>query len=122
MKNRKMLASSLLAGALLSVGYVASKPTAVHALTDMSVKDTQNPLKITLIPTTQPYFLSSVLVDIQRNSSNDNPSLYYDLVNEDTGAIVASYSFNSFGDQTRSQDHVWLLYSEDGRYHIDVSS
>ena len=122
MKNRKMLASSLLAGALLSVGYVASKPTAVHALTDMSVKDTQNPLKITLIPTTQPYFLSSVLVDIQRNSSNDNPSLYYDLVNEDTGAIVASYSFNSFGDQTRSQDHVWLLYAEDGRYHIDVYS
>ncbi len=49
MKNRKMLASSLLAGALLSVGYIASKPTEVHALTDMSVKDTQNPLKITLI-------------------------------------------------------------------------
>ncbi len=120
MKNRKMLASSLLAGALLSVGYVASKPTEVHALTDMSVKDTQNPLKITLIPTTHPVYLSSVLVDIQRNSSNDNPSLYYDLVNEDTGAIVASYSFNSFGDQTRSQDYVWLLYAEDGRYHIDV--
>lgn len=122
MKNRKMLASSLLAGALLSVGYVASKPTEVHALTDMSVKDTQNPLKITLIPTTHPVYLSSVLVDIQRNSSNDNPSLYYDLVNEDTGAIVASYSFNSFGDQTRSQDYVWLLYAEDGRYHIDVYS
>ncbi len=123
MKNRKMLASSLLAGALLSVGYVASKPTAVHALTDMSVKDTQNPLKITLIATTgNPFYSGSVLVDIQRNSSNDNPSLYYDLVNEDTGAIVSSYNFNSFGDQTRSQDHVWLLYAEDGRYHIDVYS
>ena len=122
MKNRKMLASSLLAGALLSVGYVASKPTAVHALTDMSVKDTQNPLKITLIPTTGNLaFLTSVLVDIQRNSSNDNPYLYYDLVNEDTGAIVASHSFNSFGDQTRSQDYVWL-HAEDGRYHIDVYS
>ena len=123
MKNRKMLASSLLAGALLSVGYVASKPTEVHALTDMSVKDTQNPLKINLIATTgNPFYSGSVLVDIQRNSSNDNPSLYYDLVNEDTGAIVASYSFNSFGNQTRSQDHVWLLYAEDGRYHIDVYS
>ena len=123
MKNRKILASSLLAGALLSVGYVASKPTAVHALTDMSVKDTQNPLKINLIATTgNPFYSGSVLVDIQRNSSNDNPSLYYDLVNEDTGAIVSSYNFNSFGDQTRSQDHVWLLYAEDGRYHIDVYS
>ena len=109
-----MLASSLLAGALLSVGYVASKSTTVHALTDMSVKDTQNPLKINLIATTgNPFYSGSVLVDIQRNSSNDNPSLYYDLVNEDTGAIVASYSFNSFGNQTRSQDHVWLLYAED---------
>ena len=38
MKNRKMLASSLLAGALLSVGYVASKPTEVHALTDIECK------------------------------------------------------------------------------------
>ena len=123
MRNRKMLASSLLAGALLSIGYVASKPTTVHALTDMSVKDTQNPLKITLIPTTgNPFYSGSVLVDIQRNSSTDNPSLYYDLVNEDTGAIVASYNFNSFGDQTRSQSHVWLLYAEDGRYHIDVYS
>ena len=123
MKNRKILASSLLAGALLSVGYVASKPTEVHALTDMSVKDTQNPLKITLIPTTgNPAYSGSVLVDIQRNSSTDNPSLYYDLVNEDTGAIVASYNFNSFGDQTRSQSHVWLLYAKDGNYHIDVYS
>jgi len=123
MKNRKMLASSLLAGALLSVGYVASKPTEVHALTDMSVKDTQNPLKITLIATTgNPVYSGSVLVDIKRNSSTDNPSLYYDLVNEDTGAIVSSYNFNSFGDQTRSQSHVWLLYAEDGRYHIDVYS
>ena len=124
MKNRKMLVSSLLAGALLSVGYVASKPTTVHALTDMSVKDTQNPLKINLIATTgNPFYSASVLVDIQRNSStNDKTSLYYDLVNEDTGAIVSSYNFNSFGDQTRSQDHVWLLYAEDGRYHIDVYS
>ena len=123
MKNKKMLASSLLAGALLSVGYVTSKPTEVHALTDMSVKDTQNPLKITLIATTgNPVYSGSVLVDIKRNSSTDNPSLYYDLVNEDTGAIVSSYNFNSFGDQTRSQSHVWLLYAEDGRYHIDVYS
>ena len=123
MKNRKMLASSLLAGALLSVGYVASKPTEVHALTDMSVKDTQNPLKITLIETDGSYTVSTLLVDLQRSSTtNDNTYLDFDLVNEDTGAIVASYYFNSFGDQTRSKSHVWLLYAEDGRYHIDVYS
>ena len=123
MKNKKILVSSLLAGSLLSVGLMTSKPMEVHALTDMSVKDTQNPLKITLIPTTgNPFYSGSVLVDIQRNSSTDNPSLYYDLVNEDTGAIVASYNFNSFGDQTRSKSYVWLLYAEDGRYHIDVYS
>ena len=124
MKNKKILVSSLLAGSLLSVGLMTSKPMEVHALTDMSVKDTQNPLKITLIPTTgNPFYSASVLVDIQRNSStNDKTSLYYDLVNEDTGAIVASYYFNSFGNQTRSQEHVWLLYAEDGRYHIDVYS
>ena len=124
MKNKKILVSSLLAGSLLSVGLMTSKPMEVHALTDMSVKDTQNPLKITLIPTTgNPFYSASVLVDIQRNSStNDKTSLYYDLVNEDTGAIVASYYFNSFGNKTRSQEHVWLLYAEDGRYHIDVYS
>ena len=123
MKNRKMLASSLLAGALLSVGYVTSKPTEVHALTDMSVKDTQNPLKITLIQTAGGDTVDTLLVDLQRSSTtNDNTYLDFDIVNEDTGAIVSSYNFNSFGDQTRSQSHVWLLYAEDGRYHIDVYS
>lgn len=48
--------------------------------------------------------------------------MYYDLVNEDTGAIVDSYYFNSFGEQTRSQKHVWFLYAKNGRYHIDVYS
>jgi len=92
----------------------------VHALTDMSVKDTQNPLKINLIDTGE---ITILLVDLQRNSTtNDNTYLDFDLVNEDTGAIVSSYNFNSFGDQTRSQSHVWLLYAEDGRYHIDVYS
>ncbi len=94
----------------------------------MIFKDTQNPLKITsLIPTTWPPFYSaSMLLDIQRNSSiflfNDKTYLYYDLVNEDTGAIVDSYYFNSFGDQTRSQKHVWFLYAKNGGYHIDVYS
>ena len=94
MRNRKMLASSLLAGALLSVGYVASKPTAVHALTDMSVKDTQNPLKITLIQTDGSYTVSTLLVDLQRSSTtNDNTSLDFDLVNEDTGSLASFILF-----------------------------
>ena len=120
MRNRKMLASSLLAGALLSVGYVASKPTAVHALTDMSVKDTQNPLKITLIQTGEITILS---VDLQRSSTtNDNTSLDFDLVNEDTGSLASSYYFGRFGGSNRIKQGINLAFVKDGNYHLDIYS
>ena len=120
MKNRKMLASSLLAGALLSVGYVASKPTEVHALTDMSVKDTQNPLKITLIQTEEITILS---VDLQRSSTtNDNTSLYFDLVNEDTGELASSHYFGRFGGSNRIRQGINILPVKDGNYHLDIYS
>ena len=123
MKNRKMLASSLLAGALLSVGYVASKPTAVHALTDMSVKDTQNPLKITLIETDGSYTVSTLLVDLQRSSTtNDNTHLDFDLVNEETGALASSYSFGRFGGSNRIKEGINFAFVKDGNYHLDLYS
>ena len=120
MKNRKMLASSLLAGALLSVGYVTSKPTEVHALTDMSVKDTQNPLKINLIETGE---VTILLVDLQRSSTtNDNTALDFDLVNEDTGALASSYSFGRFGGSNRIRQGINILPVKDGNYHLDIYS
>ena len=120
MKNRKMLASSLLAGALLSVGYVTSKPTEVHALTDMSVKDTQNPLKINLIETGE---VTILLVDLQRSSTtNDNTALDFDLVNEDTGALASSYSFGRFGGSNRIRQGINILPIKDGNYHLDIYS
>lgn len=120
MKNRKMLASSLLAGALLSVGYVASKPIDVHALTDMSVKDTQNPLKINLIDTGE---ITILLVDLQRNSTtNDNTYLDFDLVNEDTGALASSHTFGRFGGSNRIRQGINILPVKDGNYHLDIYS
>ena len=120
MKNRKMLASSLLAGALLSVGYVTSKPTEVHALTDMSVKDTQNPLKINLIETGE---VTILLVDLQRSSTtNDNTALDFDLVNEDTGALASSSSFGRFGGSNRIRQGINILPVKDGNYHLDIYS
>ena len=120
MKNRKMLASSLLAGALLSVGYVASKPTEVHALTDMSVKDTQNPLKITLIQTGEITILS---VDLQRSSTTtDNTYLDFDLVNEDTGELASSHTFGRFGGSNRIRQGINILPVKDGNYHLDIYS
>ena len=120
MKNRKILASSLLAGALLSVGYVASKPKAVHALTDMSVKDTQNPLKITLIQTGEITILS---VDLQRSSTTtDNTYLDFDLVNEDTGELASSHSFGRFGGSNRIRQGINILPVKDGNYHLDIYS
>ena len=123
MRNRKMLASSLLAGALLSVGYVAYKPITVHALTDMSVKDTQNPLKISLIPTAGGSSAATLLVDLQRNSNtNDSTSLYFDLVNKDTGTIAASHYFGKFDGNSRLRNGINLLLIEDGLYHLDIYS
>ena len=123
MKNRKMLASSLLAGALLSVGYVASKPTAVHALTDMSVKDTQNPLKITLIQTDGSYTVDTLLVDLQRSSTTtDNTALDFDLVNEDTGALASSSFFGRFRGSNRIKEGINILLVKDGNYHLDIYS
>ena len=123
MKNRKMLASSLLAGALLSVGYVASKPTEVHALTDMSVKDTQNPLKITLIPTAGGSTSATLLVDLQRSSNvNDSTSLYFDIVNESTGTLTESHYFGKFDGKNRLQSGINLLLVEDGNYYLDIYS
>ena len=120
MKNRKMLASSLLAGALLSVGYVASKPTEVHALTDMSVKDTQNPLKINLIETGE---VTILLVDLQRSSTTtDNTALDFDLVNEDTGELASSHSFGRFGGSNRIRQGINILPVKDGNYHLDIYS
>lgn len=120
MKNRKMLASSLLAGALLSVGYVASKPTEVHALTDMSVKDTQNPLKITLTQTGEITILS---VDLQRSSTTtDNTYLDFDLVNEDTGELASSHTFGRFGGSNRIRQGINILPVKDGNYHLDIYS
>ena len=120
MKNRKILASSLLAGALLSVGYVAYKPTTVHALTDMSVKDTQNPLKITLIQTGEITILS---VDLQRSSTtNDNTHLDFDLVNEDTGELASSHTFGWFGGSNRIRQGINILPVKDGNYHLDIYS
>ena len=120
MRNRKMLASSLLAGALLSIGYVASKPTTVHSLTDMSVKDTQNPLKITLIQTGEITILS---VDLQRSSTtNDNTYLDFDLVNEDTGELASSHTFGRFGGSNRIRQGINILPVKDGNYHLDIYS
>lgn len=115
-----MLASSLLAGALLSVGYVASKPTEVHALTDMSVKDTQNPLKINLIETGE---VTILLVDLQRSSTTtDNTALDFDLVNEDTGELASSHSFGRFGGSNRIRQGINILPVKDGNYHLDIYS
>ena len=123
MKNRKMLASSLLAGALLSVGYVASKPTAVHALTEMSVKDTQNPLKITLIQTDGSYTVDTLLVDLQRSSTTtDNTALDFDLVNEDTGALASSSFFGRFRGSNRIKEGINIVLVKDGNYHLDIYS
>ena len=118
-----MLASSLLAGALLSVGYVASKPTEVHALTDMSVKDTQNPLKITLIQTDGSYTVDTLLVDLQRSSTTtDNTYLDFDLVNEDTGELASSHTFGRFGGSNRIRQGINILPVKDGNYHLDIYS
>ena len=123
MKNRKMLASSLLAGALLSVGYVTSKPTEVHALTDMSVKDTQNPLKITLIQTAGGDTVDTLLVDLQRSSTtNDNTYLDFDIVNEDTGELASSHTFGRFGGSNRIRQGINIVLVKDGNYHLDIYS
>ena len=123
MKNRKMLAFSLLAGALLSVGYVISKPTEVHALTDMSVKDTQNPLKITLIQTAGGDTVDTLLVDLQRSSTTtDNTALDFDIVNEDTGALASSSFFGRFRGSNRIKEGINIVLVKDGNYHLDIYS
>ena len=120
MKNKKILVSSLLAGSLLSVGLMTSKPMEVHALTDMSVKDTQNPLKITLIETGE---ITILLVDLQRSSTtNDNTYLNFDLVNEDTGELASSYPFGRFGGSNRIRQGINILPVKDGNYHLDIYS
>ena len=99
---------------------MTSKPTAVHALTDMSVKDTQNPLKITLIETGE---ITILLVDLQRSSTtNDNTYLDFDLVNEDTGELASSYGFGRFGGSNRIRQGINILTVKDGNYHLDIYS
>jgi len=123
MKNKKILVSSLLAGSLLSVGLMTSKPMEVHALTDMSVKDTQNPLKITLIPTAGGSTSATLLVDLQRSSNvNDSTSLYFDIVNESTGTLTESHYFGKFDGKNRLQSGINLLLVEDGNYYLDIYS
>ena len=123
MKNKKILVSSLLAGSLLSVGLMTSKPMEVHALTDMSVKDTQNPSKITLIPTAGGSTSATLLVDLQRSSNvNDSTSLYFDIVNESTGTLTESHYFGKFDGKNRLQSGINLLLVEDGNYYLDIYS
>ena len=123
MKNKKILVSSLLAGSLLSVGLMTSKPMEVHALTDMSVKDTQNPLKITLIQTDGSYTVDTLLVDLQRSSTTtDNTALDFDIVNEDTGALASSSFFGRFRGSNRIKEGINILLVKDGNYHLDIYS
>ena len=123
MKNKKILVSSLLAGSLLSVGLMTSKPMEVHALTGMSVKDTQNPLKITLIQTAGGSTSATLLVDLQRGSNvNDSTSLYFDIVNESTGTLTESHYFGKFDGKNRLQSGINLLLVEDGNYYLDIYS
>ena len=85
----------------------------VHALTDMSVKDTQIPLKILISTTGTRFLFNKCAGRYSKKSSNDKTS-FVRLVNEDTGAIVAVITLIVL-EWIRSQEHVWLLY-EDGRY------
>lgn len=123
MKNKKILVSSLLAGSLLSVGLMTSKPMEVHALTDMSVKDTQNPLKITLIPTAGGSTSATLLVDLQRSSST---LINYIKIERSTiinvGTLTESHYFGKFDGKNRLQSGINLLLVEDGNYYLDIYS
>ena len=122
MKIKSLLVSSLLATSLLGAGVLVAQPTPVQALTDVSVNDTENPLKLTFVNVQDyPSYRQKMLLDIQKGEGFIGNSLYYDIVNEDTGALVDSnYTNYIFSNHTRFSQEVSTSSLKDGTYHIDM--
>ena len=122
MKTKSLLVSSLLATSLLGVGVLVAQPTEVHALTDVSVNDTEFPLTLTFVNVQDsPIYRQKMLLDIQKDSRFIDNILYYDIINEDTGALVyTNYTHYIFSNHTRFSQEVSTDSLKDGTYHIDM--
>ena len=113
--------SSLLATSLLGAGVLVAQPTPVHALTDVSVNDTEFPLTLTFVNVQDnPSYNQKMLLDVQKKQGSINNSLYYDIVNEDTGALVDTNYVDYISNETRFRKDVSTDSLKDGTYHIDM--
>ena len=121
MKTKSLLMSSLLATSLLGAGVLVAQPTPVHALTDVSVNDTEFPLTLTFVNVQDnPSYNQKMLLDVQKKQGSINNSLYYDIVNEDTGALVDTNYVDYISNETRFRKEVSTDSLKDGTYHIDM--
>ena len=121
MKTRSLLVSSLLATSLLGAGVLVAQPTEVHALTDVSVNDTEFPLTLTFVNVQDnPNYYQKMLLDIQKEPGYINNNLHYDIVNEDTGALVYTDYTSYKTNETRFREDISTSALKDGTYHIDM--
>ena len=121
MKTKSLLLSSLLATSLLGAGVLVAQPTEVHALTDVSVNDTEFPLTLTFVNVQDnPSYYQKMLLDIQKEPGSINNNLHYDIVNEDTGSLVYTDYTSYKTNQTRFREEISTHSLKNGTYHIDM--